>query len=81
MGKLQDPRPGTPGTPVDKTEIVLQSPRSGHFVQYRCTTWWGDGCALQYIGFITDSTSGELPIKIQTETNDAFRQGQTVLVS
>ena len=63
-GQLHDPRQSSS---VEKTEIVIASPRGGRFVRFRCTSWWGNGCALQYLGFTTDSVPGELPLKVLTK--------------
>ena len=36
---------------VPLTVIRRRVPQVGRFIKYQCDTWWGDGCALHYLGF------------------------------
>ena len=55
-GKLPDPKTfADAGIPVEK--MVLRSsdwlyPMSGRYAKFVCNSWYGEGCALQYIGFV-----------------------------
>ena len=40
---------------VERTVVRLREGVAGRYVRYRCTSWYGDSCVLQYIEVIQDS--------------------------
>ena len=66
-GTFPDPRPvGKKGNVVEKTVIRMREEFVGRYVRYKCTSWYGHSCALQYIeaiqGNITEAqTTTEAP--------------------
>ena len=58
-GTFQDPIPaGEKGEVVDMTVLRLEEPVVGHYIEYKCTSWYRQACALQYIG-VYESISTE----------------------
>ena len=52
-GTFPDPRPaGKKGDVVEKTVIRIKEEFIGRYVRYKCTSWYGEACALQYIEVI-----------------------------
>ena len=52
-GTFPDPRPaGEKRNVVERTVIRMRKEFVGRYVQYRCTSWYGDACALQHIAVI-----------------------------
>ena len=56
-GRLPNPKTfADAGAPVDV--VVLRAadfgahPTTGRYVNFVCTNWFREGCALQYIGFV-----------------------------
>ena len=43
-----------PSREEDITEFPLREPQTGQFVNFRCVSWYRQGCLLQYIGFGLD---------------------------
>ena len=55
-GTFPDPRPaGRNGDVVERTVVRLREAVAGRYVRYRCTSWYGEACVLQYIEVIQDS--------------------------
>ena len=47
-GTLPDPR-GDANKPVEKIAYRVSGSYKGQFIRFRCMSWWGYYCALQYI--------------------------------
>ena len=55
-GTFPDPRPaGRNGDVVERTVVRLREAVTGRYVRYRCTSWYGEACVLQYVEVIQDS--------------------------
>ena len=40
---------------VERTVVRLREGVAGRYVRYRCTSYYGDSCVLQYIEVMQDS--------------------------
>ena len=60
-----------PSQEEDIMEFPLIKPQTGQFVSFRCVSWYGWGCLLQYIGFGLDfkQTGMDHPTTLQFSGN------------